>query len=117
MKTLFAILISFGVVGCGAFPQKTNLLEKQKEEFEIIEINRPKHFGLTIKSIRTGEIHKVSVSKHFGDWQKIKIGSKINATWEKWEWSNGETRISFDSSELRKECERLVSENKNDAAN
>lgn len=54
------------------------VLEKHEQKYEVIDINPPKHFSLTLKNVDTGEIFdSVAISKRCQYWENLKMNSVV----------------------------------------
>ncbi len=57
---------------------------KRTERFQLVSVYPPKHYGVELKSVQTGQTHKrVYVSKHCNDWRKVGqplIGQEFDLT-------------------------------------
>lgn len=102
----------FGCVlmsGCTMPASRTKEVERSVDEYEIVGIRPPKHFYLDLKNVKTGEVHKqVYVSKHYNEHRKLSVGMKITITRTLWEYSDGSQRWSFNNTEIKEACDKLV---------
>lgn len=105
-------LIPFLFIALVAFPEKTELLDIGTQVFEIVKINPPKHYYLTLRNVVTNEIiTSVYVSKHFNDWRELPVNTQVRLTYQKWKYSDDSIKTSFP--EIFNELKKSLKENQN----
>lgn len=74
MKRLILLAFAaFALVGCDSALDRKVVSEKWKK-YQIIGINPPKHFYITIRDVETGQVFKdLYISKHCNSWRKGRI--------------------------------------------
>lgn len=90
MKKLVLVWI-FAVVcllsGCEAGSPPDKLVGREYRQYELMELDPPKHVYITIKDVKTGYVwQRLYVSKHCNSWRDIPVGSVWGfelATYEK----------------------------------
>lgn len=79
MKTIFTLFFAIFILA-GCQPAVTLKPSKVKTEtYEIVYINKPKHFSVNLKHLETGHIFEnVGRRKHCSRWRNSPIGTKIS---------------------------------------
>lgn len=72
---LFSLALISMVVYQKTFQGYRVVLEKHKQQYEVVGVRPPKHFMLSLKNTDTGQIFSdVYVSKHCSNWASFKKG-------------------------------------------
>lgn len=72
---LFSLALISMVVYQKTFQGSRVVLEKHKQQYEVVGVRPPKHFMLSLKNTDTGQIFSdVYVAKHCSNWNKFKKG-------------------------------------------
>lgn len=79
MKKLLVLAVVLTLIGCA--PASNNDGEFVKVEFleyEIVKINRPKHFSVDLRDVRNGNVfERMGSSKHCNGHRNWDVGNKI----------------------------------------
>lgn len=77
MNIFKVAVIVAGVALAGCF-ERPVIHEQGYQEFEVVGIDRPKHFRVDLKRVVGGAVYKnVSVSKHCNRWREVYIGQRF----------------------------------------
>ena len=77
MCYLWVVLAIFVLGACQPAPPK-NVIKDEFREYEIVHIDRPKHFWVNLKDTRTGQVFKrEGRRKHCTAWRNWSIGDRI----------------------------------------
>jgi hypothetical protein len=78
MNRVSLLMIASVILLTGCEPRQPDPVESRiRKVYEIVNINRPKHFRVDIKDVETGRVYKnKGISKHCNHWQKLKVGSR-----------------------------------------
>lgn len=78
MKKLLVVLAALTLTACAPARDEGELVKTEFLEYEIIEMNRPKHFSVTLRNVKTGDVfNDIGRSKHCNWHNNWKIGDKI----------------------------------------
>ena len=70
--------------------------------FEVVEINPPKRYYVTLRDLKSGEVFEVYVSKRCSTWRELKIGSHVTLERITYEKPSGELYYRY--TDVRKLC-------------
>ena len=70
--------------------------------YEVVDINPPKRFYVTLRDLKTAEVFEVYVSKRCWTWRELKIGSTVTLERVTYEKPNGEQFYRY--TDVRKLC-------------
>lgn len=76
MKNIFLLLtMIFFLTGCDRVPPGKEI-SREYREYELLELDPPKHVYITIKDVKTGQVwERLYVSKHCNSWRDIPVNS------------------------------------------
>lgn len=89
---LLTVSLTFmALVGC----ERPILLSSETREYQVIDINPPKHFYVKVLDVQNHDIHEIYVSKHCGNWKKVMKGSRWSLTRLTYRTSSGKRFYTF----------------------
>lgn len=97
MKLISIIFVTLLVSACNSSlidPDETVIVKEEIREYEVVEINRPKHFSVTLLDVQTHKLfHNHSRSKHCNNWRKNKLHEivRIKTVYYKYKNRNSDT--------------------------
>jgi hypothetical protein len=73
------LLLGLLLVASCKEPEPRRYTKSVQDEYEVTEVNPPKHFYVTLKNLRTGEVYKHEyVSKHCNTWRETAyVGKRV----------------------------------------
>lgn len=97
MRLILIILMTLLASACSSSfidPDETVIVKEEIREYEVVEIDPPKHFYVTLLDVQTHQLFpNHSRSKHCNNWRKNKLHEivKIKTVYYKYKNRNSDT--------------------------
>ncbi len=89
MNRLLPLVLLVVVFVSGCEMRSDPLVSSTIKTYEVISIQRPKHFMVTFREVGTKNVHLEYISKRCSAWDKLKMGSYWNLTEETYQGKDG----------------------------